>query len=497
MAQPRSRFGPDTPVLWMDPQPPRHALGERHLLWPAWSYVVVAPRVQPRRRSLNILEQSVLGLLAAGMHSAYDLQRALHLELELVTYIRDDLIERALCDGSGALTAKGELALRERTERHAELCRGFVFREPTTGMLWGRFVEQPRYAEIEWRGRVPWLVYGPRGSGDSRQVLRIFPPSSSEPPRTPRPDEVLREIDRHRRALAGGDPNVSPAAVAPEQRARIEIVRETAEPIWLAVPLYATRAEDDGAPWHACDPFGVGSSPPLREAIERRAREDGMEELAELLEALAGEAAARRDSRAERIRRALVERFGDALAQQPGLQGALIDMQLAVAAAARDAGETVDARARVRRVLEDALRGTLGEAGPELASDLLDERDQDHALIAAHAEALGFELSSHALRGVSAEDVRAVASGRGGGALALLAANVLAAALDPAHPLRALAARCPALPALIGALAADPDPDAPGWDRAARQAELEHLCDEALDVVECALTTRATCAMEA
>jgi hypothetical protein len=490
MTQKRSPFRPEIPVLWLDPQPPKHALAERHLLWPAWSYLVLAPHLQPRRRGpLNIIDEAFLRLLEAGQRNVHELERTLQLDRSLVAYVHADLLHRGLRDIHGAPTEQGLRALRDRAERDEELSYGHVFREPATGALWGRFVERPGYAEVEWRRRSPRLVLGPEGSARRLDVLPVAPEQAETRPPAPRVEEVLREIEINRRALAGGDARARASAPEPAQLARISLVRAQPEPVWLAVPVYATRVEDDGEPWHACDPFGIGSSPQLRRAIERRATSSP--ELAALLIELTREGAARRGTAAfEPARAMLGERFGERLQDVPGLQGALIDMQLALDKGVKQPRAVAAARAQVRGVLERLLRLTLGDAGSEVAIDLVGDREHDSALIADHAEALGFESLPRGMRGVTAAAVRATAEHRSGSLRPLFAANVLAAALDAEQPLRVLAARRPAFPIWLDALAETREPDTEEWSASTRRSELERLGSEALDIVELVLTTK-------
>ncbi len=491
MARPRSPFRPDAPVLWMDPKVPPHALAERHLLWPAWRYVVLAPHVSPRRRGpLNVIDEAFLRLLEAGQRSTHELERTLHLDRSLVAYVYADLLHRGLCDEHGAPTELGRRTLRDRSEREEEICHGHIFGDPTTGLFWGRFVERPTYAELEWRGKRSRLVLGPQGRARRVEALQVTP-EQIHAPQPPRAEEVLREIEIHRRALAGGETNAREAAPQPAQLARISLVRARPEPVWLAVPLYATRVEDDGAPWHACDPFGIGSSPPLHRAVERRAANHP--ELAALLAELTREGEARRGAAAsERARRALGARFGAALQEIPGLQGRLIDMQLALAGAEKRPTVAATARAKMREVLEHVLCLTLGDAGAEISIDLIDDREHDSALIAAQVEALGFEPPPHSMRRVAASEVRAAAERRSSSLRPLLAANALAAGLDAEHPLHALAARRPAFANEIDELADAHEPIAQEWDVSAQRTELERLTETTLDTVEWMLTTTRT-----
>jgi hypothetical protein len=495
MARPSSPFRSETPVLWMDPQTPPHALAVRHLLWPAWSYVVLAPRVQPRHRGpLNIVDEAFLRLMSTGMRGAQELERTLHLDRALVAYVRADLTHRNFCDEHGVPTESGLRALRDRSEREEELCHGHVYREPTTGALWGRFVEQPAHAEVEWRRRNPRLVLGPEGRAERVPVLAVAP-EPSPPPAAPRAEEVLREIELHRRALDGADPHARHTAPEPSQLERITLVRPQPEPVWLAVPVYATRIEDDGAPWHTCDPFGTGPSPPLRRAIERRMADHP--ELAALLDELTSEGTARRGSAAmERSRQSLRERFDERLQDVPGLQGSLIDMQAAVAEAGHSTSASTLARTLMRRLVEDALRLTFGNAGAEIANDLAGDQEHDSELIAEQTRALGFELPPRGIRLVGAGEIRAAAEHRVGSARSLLAAGVLAAALDPWHPLRALAARWPSFPTWIDALADERPTHEQAPDPALERRELERLMDRTLDTIEWMLTTRDTRALE-
>ncbi len=161
-------FEDDTPVLWLSPQTPPSAVARKCILWPAWAYTVLAPRVALRSdERLDVFQEAILGLLQADVRDEIEIASLLHLDRKLVAYIRAGLWERRLCDDRWVLSEQGLRALRNADPDDGETCMGFVFQDPISRVLWGRFVEQLAFQDVEWHGDVPVLMFGSVGEPTS------------------------------------------------------------------------------------------------------------------------------------------------------------------------------------------------------------------------------------------------------------------------------------------------------------------------------------------
>src|SRR5215207_7626875 len=106
------QFLVDDPVLDLGPRGrSRYVAGtQQWLLWPAFVYRVVAPRV--RARTLNVFQRAVLSAIAAGISTPARLAELLCLEVELVEQVVADLRASRLLDRSGRVpSADGRAAL--------------------------------------------------------------------------------------------------------------------------------------------------------------------------------------------------------------------------------------------------------------------------------------------------------------------------------------------------------------------------------------------------
>ena len=94
-------FKRDTPVMDFSPyRPATHSryAERRFILWPAYSYRIVAPR--PRNRPLNLLQRAVLNLCRAGVRELEEMGKKLAIH-------RAVLIGRKHVDIAGPVWAKG------------------------------------------------------------------------------------------------------------------------------------------------------------------------------------------------------------------------------------------------------------------------------------------------------------------------------------------------------------------------------------------------------
>lgn len=287
-----SAFDKRTPVLCYGPR--AHVLpgSRRFLLWPAWMFRVLAPRLQPR--SLNILQRAVLGLCRAGIQQAESIASRLDLARDLAAHILSELLDQGAISRDGAPTQKGIELLESEAVDARQQVSGYVFQDPWTRDLWPRMVPREEYQEVEYtEAGYPRLLWGTKGQPKRQHAFLVFP-DQGLPPSRPRPEDILRACAQHQSASRRGRTLSGPEEFSPELRfsaphiERTSLIDESPRAVFLVTYLYLPEDPEQGTQWGVCDPFGLGASPSLREAIVQRSRRDPR--LAAELSKLLGEA---------------------------------------------------------------------------------------------------------------------------------------------------------------------------------------------------------------
>lgn len=370
----------DDPVLDMGPHGrSRYVTGTQHwLLWPAFVYRVVAPRV--RARTLNVFQRGVLSAITAGISTPARVAELLCLEVELVEQVVADLRASGLLDRTGRMpTSDGRAALERDSLEVGETVSGLVFQDPWTGELWARFVEAAEYAEIEASDGTLYrrLLRGTRGTPRPVRTFTVIPRAMDVIVRPPTAREVIaasngqhraerlreqsrRNGNRERRQDQGGerqwveptrdlwddgdasDERLEPGGEDDDRPgthsaiARVAFVDEHPSRVFLATYLYepieadadgrddVDERGDDGdkgggrvGDWRVCEPFGFGDSWRLRGEIERRA-EDGNPGLKRLLASYEAERLERYGGSLEEHRAVLRARAEERIAARLG-----------------------------------------------------------------------------------------------------------------------------------------------------------------------------------
>lgn len=484
-------FEDDAPVLWMEPQEPPSAVEHTIILWPAWAYTVLAPRVVSRPDDrLDVFQEAILRLLRADTRDEREIASSLHLNRKLAAYIKAGLRDLHLCDDRFVITDRGLRALHDADPEHGESCKGFVFQDPSSRILWGRFVERLEIRDVEWHGQTPVLILGSVGRPFHAKGLAV-PPRDGVAPKTPRATDVLEAVGRHRRLLrfgvdasAGGS-----ASGAPENIQRVTVISDDPMPVWLGTYLYATDYEEEDATWNVADPFGYGTSPVLRAEVARRAIDfkplhGAIRRLVEPQQI--GDRRTTHMQRVELARLDLLERFGVSLDAYPDLEMALADLLIAVERAGeddRDIAGRKDAMVRVQRGLEEVLRLPLPESADASAVvDLIDDRDYDAKILDARATALGFDPLPRGMRFVQAGKIRSALNRRAGSLRPLALANLLLAVTDPGHEFHEAARQNPRLLNDLDSMASIRDRSAHAGGTAPAMDELMRIADDALEI---------------
>jgi hypothetical protein len=269
-----SGFDRGNPVLDFNPKAHSRWSEREFLLWPAWAYRVVAPRV--RRRKFNMLQRAVFGLANAGLLSAEEIAEQLSIHRELAAFVLQELQDSSYLDRYGVPTDKGLRTLEDDAVEASELVSGYVFVDPWTGKLWQRFVERLNYCELDYqKNGFPSLVFGTHGAPRRKKAFMVIPGEISEP-QQPSPQGIVEAVSRHRRRLKNASVGMGEQYsregganfnISPKHFNRVSMIDEKPRPVFLMTYLYIP--ENESTDWYVCDPFVPGSNAQLRRRIEQ------------------------------------------------------------------------------------------------------------------------------------------------------------------------------------------------------------------------------------
>ena len=256
------------------------------LFWPTLCYRVVAPEAQRQER--NLFERTVLGLANARVCEAPEQARLTGLDVRLIETIHSQLTDEGLLTAEARLSDKGTELLHSSYYERERLVTGYVFQDPYTGTLWDRFVEEPRFANVELNGNVRTLVRGVTGKPFRTRAFAQYHPQQVPP--APGPADVCRAIRRFQRTLeriqslvedsrpptsdlldirddwAGGDPRFVEETLGVKV-SRVTFLDSVPVPCHLAVCLYSRSPVPLPSTLLATDPFLPGASDRLMRQI--------------------------------------------------------------------------------------------------------------------------------------------------------------------------------------------------------------------------------------
>jgi hypothetical protein len=459
------------------------------LLWPAWAFRIVAPEFQQRR--INVLQHAVLAVLRASRLTASEIGHRLGIHAELAAFVVSELQTQGRVDDGWNVTKAGVELLDEEPEEATSLVPGWVFRDPWTDNLWPFIAASLEYARTERStDGFPVIDLGTTGKPWHQGAWMQFPKTDCEPV-PPEAREILRAAARHgrlERRTKRLDLWREDSDQAVELRQfdldRVSTIEPAPEPIFLVTYLYVPKG---GIDWHACDFFGRGDNPELRQLIARVAEhEDGLARALDrvLHRTIHGNFEELRRASAARKRRAraILERVLTLDIQQHSVAEPLTEMLAAWLEVLEldDAAETLRRRnvlITCRRVLERLFRDIAGKwplAG--MAGRLSRDREVNRARIEAAVAAVGLTEVPGGLLRVTYGQIRSVTEFADSWRLQpLVAATVLRAVDDQDHPLRIAAAKAPDLLDRVVRVAeqggeAAHDADAPRFDSSVIEA---------------------------
>lgn len=479
-------FTPESPALNFGPRHHARSSSPRFLLWPAWAYRVVAPRV--RQRSLNVFQRAIMGLCRAGVYRVDAIAEQLSVHAELVAFILTELHDRGYLDTHGLLTEHGKRVLDDDFSEMHEMVAGYVFQDPWNGDLWPRFVESLHYCEREFdESGFPSVLLGRKGEPRRCRPFMVLPRAQISPSK-PSAAQVVRAVAQHGKALRfkdADDQDDQPLGnfVASGVRiSRVSFVEEEPQAVFLLTYLYVPKSEAGATDWSACDPFGLGQSVRLRRRVEAFMHEDPR--LFEVVNQLVGETLhagsedqqrwlemIQREAGLEIDRRLTVGfRTHSTFRQMLELEAARQEMRLLDRdCPERKVNEVLRAGVKVLEAAFASIASTnpLGDIWHRVYVSRVDRRtgrphrvpQQDRSVYAGTYEgafrSLGFAAPiPEAFLNVKPGQVRSACEyGDSWRLRPLVTATALAAQRDPAHPLARAAARSPDLIAAIDEIA--------------------------------------------
>lgn len=255
------------------------------LFWPVYAWKVLYPD-ERRRPGLNLFQETMLGLIRAGVRDADELAGLMALDAELVRFIiAVQLQPNGWLDAGLKVTNKGERLLDGAEQVRSSLQSGYAFQDAVSGEWIPRF--RTELPEIEPTGHDannrPFFVLD-RDSGHKRHPFLL---KDGEAPSLDT-DRLLRAHRQYRRDVgtAESDWRDTDSEVAFDA---IECIADKPIPLYLWCELYRDESGIDR--WLISDPFRIRRAVPwLRKPFAEMAKSNA--HLARLMQRLLPEVAA-------------------------------------------------------------------------------------------------------------------------------------------------------------------------------------------------------------
>lgn len=454
-----AEFDTTVPVLACRPtSAPLRAELTRWVLWPALAWRVIVP--QPKPRPFNPFQQAVLALCRAGVRGTGEMAERLCLPEDLVRFVALQLMEVGLLDEQGAPSVRAERLLDGDDDDDDDArpeAAGHVFVDALGGRLWPRFFAGALPAAT---ARFEGGMAQVRPLGRREERATVLWPGQRLSTAAPAPDAIIGTLRQHARRVrafayeTGNAADVPGFALDRRSCARVRRAGTVPEPVFVLTFVF-TPVGGPAATWLVADPFGLGVSPTLHAEAARLAR-DEHPAILRIFADLVGDAlslapvdvAALEAGLAERAAERVRHRLGDAAADLPShvvdrLAEAEMRLQAALQSESPSPRSLDDALGHGWAALEALLlRLAILYAAPNLASPLDADADRNAELLSAVARKVGFDVPGPArgLLRLQRAPVLGLLERRSTAPLNIaLAAALLAAERDPAHPLRSAA----------------------------------------------------------
>ena len=265
-------FTPVAPALNFRPRHHARWSSRQFLLWPAWAYRVVAPRV--RQRKLDVLQRAIMGLCRASVHRVDSIAEHLSVHTDLVAFILSELMDLGYLDQHGLPTEQGARVLEDDSFETQEMVAGYVFQDPWSGDLWPRFVESLDYCELDFsESGFPSVLLGTTGKPRRYRTFTVLPRAQVSPA-TPSAAAVVQAVAQHRKGLRfketdeSYDEGFGSFVASGVQINRVSFINDEPQAVFLLTYLYVPESDLGATDWYACDPFGLGQSVRLRRRVE-------------------------------------------------------------------------------------------------------------------------------------------------------------------------------------------------------------------------------------
>lgn len=223
--------------------------GRQALLWPVYTWKVLYPAAD-QRFGANLFQESILGLMRAGVSDPQELARLLAIDAELVRFIiANQLQPNGWLNTQFKITSAGEGVLDEAEESRVTLRVGYAFQDAIGGQWLPRFVsELPEIAAVERNehNRPVFRLDRNRGRTDTPFLL----PNSAPP----NPDYAsLIESYRAYRKDVSAARREEQSPISDVHLQAIENLSDEPTPMYLWCELY--RDDGETQPWLVSDPF--------------------------------------------------------------------------------------------------------------------------------------------------------------------------------------------------------------------------------------------------
>lgn len=229
------------PNAWLD--------GRQALLWPVYAWKVLYPPAD-QRYGANLFQESILGLMRAGVGDPQELASLLAIDAELVRFIiASQLQPNGWLNTQLKITPAGEAVLDEAEESRVALRVGYAFQDAIEGQWLPRFVSKlPEIAAVERNehNRPVFRLDRDRGRTDTPFVLPHIA--------LPNPDYTAL-IDSYRayRKDVSAARREEQSPISDVHLQAIEKLSDEATPMYLWCELY--RDDSEPQPWLVSDPF--------------------------------------------------------------------------------------------------------------------------------------------------------------------------------------------------------------------------------------------------
>lgn len=274
-------FNERTDILFMNPSHPRwYVKGKPKKLWvllPMCAYKVSVP--YPKGNNLNLFQETILKLFSSGARDDAWLAETMSLNISLIKFIVDELVNRGLITSRRTLTPEGMALLKEEDTTY-EMMTGYVFYNYVTKTYMDTFISDKDFyiATVRKRKKDQVSFYSDDSIANPKLLnATIIHAENEELDVTPNAYDIIKICRKHKRRsqkLIQEDGDDKDDSRLPKN---IEKVSLLGEKKYLYVATYLFLPTDDlvnRSKLQICYPFGTGLSITLIEAVTKLSSKD-------------------------------------------------------------------------------------------------------------------------------------------------------------------------------------------------------------------------------